>query len=168
MAGSAITAIGSGLMGNFKLHTAEAEWISYQILTGAGRGMVLQIVFLTHAHTACPQLTPNFQPVIATQAILQPSEIAVGSALVVLFQLFGGAIFISCGQTIFTNRLMGALHRFAPEVNAELVLKWGATQLERAVPAESLDHVLDAYNYALIGTFVSLIAHPVPVSSCLY
>ncbi|KAK0101878.1 hypothetical protein ONS95_001310 [Cadophora gregata] len=135
MVGSAITAIGSGLMGNFKPGTSEAEWICYQILGGAGRGMVLQI------------------PVIATQAILKPSEIAVGSALVVLFQLFGGAIFISCGQTIFTNRLMGALQRFAPEVNAALVVKWGATQLKKAVPPESLDHVLEAYNYALIGTF---------------
>ncbi|PVH72808.1 MFS general substrate transporter [Cadophora sp. DSE1049] len=136
MVGSAITAIGSGLMGNFKPNTSEAEWICYQILGGAGRGIVLQI------------------PVIATQAILKPSEIAVGSALVVLFQLFGGAIFISCGQTIFTNRLMGALQRFAPEVDAALVVKWGATQLKEAVPPESLDHVLEAYNYALIGTFL--------------
>ncbi|KAL2065962.1 hypothetical protein VTL71DRAFT_3632 [Oculimacula yallundae] len=135
MAGAAIAAIGSGLMGTFKIHTLEVEWIMYQIMTGLGRGMVLQI------------------PVIATQAILEPSEIAVGSALVVLFQLFGGAIFISCGQTIFTNRLAGALGRFAPEVDAQLVVRWGAAQLKNAVPATSLDHVLEAYNYALLGTF---------------
>ncbi|XMA10117.1 hypothetical protein WAI453_002908 [Rhynchosporium graminicola] len=135
MAGSAITAIGSGLMGTFTHGTPEVAWILFQVMTGVGRGMVLQI------------------PVIATQAILEPSEIAVGSALVVLFQLFGGAIFISCGQTIFTNRLKGALGRFAPQVNAELVVRWGAAQLKDAVPPAQLNHVLDAYNYALIGTF---------------
>jgi hypothetical protein len=63
---------------------------------------------------------------------------------------------------------MGALHRFAPEVDAELVVEWGSTQLKKAVPQEALDHVLDAYNYALIGTFVGLIMHPLLVSTCLY
>lgn len=95
----------------------------------------------------------HLQPVIATQSILSPAEIAIGSALVVLFQLFGGAIFISCGQTIFTNRLMGALQRFAPEVDAEMVARWGAAELKHSVPVQSLDRVLQAYNYALVGTF---------------
>ncbi|KAH7326980.1 MFS multidrug transporter-like protein [Rhexocercosporidium sp. MPI-PUGE-AT-0058] len=135
MGGSAITTIGSGLMGTFELHTSQVEWVMYQILTGVGRGLVLQI------------------PIIATQSILAPSEISTGSALVVLFQLFGGAIFICCGQTIFTNRFQAGLLRYAPEVDAGEVVRWGVARLNLAVPEQSLDHILQAYNYALIRTF---------------
>ena len=154
MGGSAITTIGSGLMGTFNLHTSQAEWAIYQVLTGVGRGLVLQVVSPIPPSTADEtRLIHHVQPIIATQNILEPSEISTGSALVVLFQLFGGAIFISCGQTIFTNRFQAGLLRFAPEVDAQEVVRWGVAQLNLAVPEQSLDHVLQACNYALIRTF---------------
>lgn len=42
--GSALTAIGSGLMSTFFPSTDTVKWIGYQILAGAGRGSVLPMV----------------------------------------------------------------------------------------------------------------------------
>lgn len=42
--GSALTAIGSGLMVTFTKNTSEGKWIGYQILAGFGRGAALNMV----------------------------------------------------------------------------------------------------------------------------
>lgn len=44
VAGNVFIALGSGLTTMFEPSTKAGEWIGYQILVGAGRGMALQVV----------------------------------------------------------------------------------------------------------------------------
>jgi hypothetical protein len=48
--GNVITAIGSGLLTTFTVHTTSGQWIGYQILGGAGRGFAMQMVCVPFAH----------------------------------------------------------------------------------------------------------------------
>lgn len=44
--GNSLVVVGAALMSTMKPNTSEGEWIGYQILVGAGRGFVLQLVCL--------------------------------------------------------------------------------------------------------------------------
>lgn len=56
--GSALGAIGTGLLTTFTPSTGASKWIGYQILIGAGRGMVLQMVS-TASTTPIPFAFPS-------------------------------------------------------------------------------------------------------------
>ena len=109
----------------------------YQVIGGLGRGMVLQ------------------QPLTAVQAALPPPKVPVGTAFLMFCQVLSGALFISFGQTVFSNQLGPALARYAPDVNAALLLKVGATNFRSVVGEESVGRVVQAYNLALTRVFVS-------------
>lgn len=98
------------------------------------------------------------QPLTAVQNTLPASQIAVGTALLVFSQYFGGALFLAFGQTLFSNSLGPALKTWAPGVDKELILSVGATAVRTVVSAEELPGVLRAYNQALVHTWVSLYA----------
>jgi hypothetical protein len=109
----------------------------YQVIGGLGRGMVLQ------------------QPLTAVQDSLPPPKVPVGTAFLMFSQVLSGALFISFGQTVFSNQLGPALARYAPDVNAALLLKVGATNFRSVVSEESVERVVQAYNLALTRVFVS-------------
>lgn len=44
--GTSIASVGVGLLSTLSPTTSTARWIGYQIITGAGRGMVFQTVCL--------------------------------------------------------------------------------------------------------------------------
>jgi len=95
-------------------------------------------------------------PAIAMQNSLPEAEVAIGTAIVVFSQFFGGAVFVSLGQTVFLNRLAPALAKFEPTVSAASLIEVGATSVRSAVSKSQLEGVLKAYNLALTQTFVSL------------
>ena len=97
------------------------------------------------------------QPLTAIQVAVHPSQLSIGTALVVFTQFFGSAVFIALSQTTYTNSLGPALERFAPAVNASFVINVGATNLRQAIPAGELNGVLKAFNRALMHTFVRFI-----------
>lgn len=136
--GSMLAAIGSGLMTRFLPSTGAGKWIGYQIMTGTGRGMVIQM------------------PITAINDLLSGDDVASAIAVLVFCQYFGGALLLALGQTVFLARLGSALERFAPEVSAQVLINAGATNVRTVVPAAELDGVLLAYNRALTETFVSL------------
>jgi len=74
-------------------------------------------------------------------------------------QVLSGALFISFGQTVFSNQLGPALKKFAPEVDVTLLLKVGATNFRSVVREDSVGRVVQAYNLALTRVFVSYILH---------
>ena len=49
---------------------------------------------------------PAFQPVVAVQNNLPPSQNSVAMALLLFFQLFGGAVFLAVAETIFNKSLV--------------------------------------------------------------
>jgi hypothetical protein len=111
----------------------------YQILGGLGRGMTGQ------------------QPLTAIQAALPPSKVPVGTAFLMFSQVLSGALFISFGQTVFSNQLGPALKKFAPEVDVTELLKVGATNFRSVVSEQDVGGVVQAYNLALSRVFVSQI-----------
>jgi hypothetical protein len=95
----------------------------------------------------------GLQPIVAIQNALPEDLLAVGMSLAIFSQTFGGALFLSLAQTVFTHGLMEAIPIFAPEVSPETVINAGASAIRATVPQSSLSGVLLAYNQAISHTF---------------
>lgn len=130
-----MVSIAAGLMSTLKPNTSNAKWIGYQILAGLGRGAGLQM------------------PIVAIQNVLPPSQIPVGMALVMFTQTFGGGLFLSFAQTIFSNGLVEGLEKFAPSVDVQAVIAAGATAVRKVVSSGQLGGVLEAYNLGVDHCF---------------
>jgi hypothetical protein len=135
--GTVAITVSCGLLTTLTPTSSNVTWIIYQVVGGFGRGMTAQ------------------QPLTAIQAALPPSKIPVGTAFLMFSQVLSGALFISFGQTVFSNQLGPALARYAPEVDAALLLKVGATNFRSVVSEKSIGRVVQAYNLALTRVFVS-------------
>lgn len=139
-ASSICGAIGAGLLTTFTTETHHSKWIGYQVLYGAGVGLGFQLAL------------------IACQVVLSIDDIPVGTAVIMFSQTLGGALFVSVGQNVFTNRLVSGLVEAVPELDPSLVLAVGATNLKSAVPPQFLDGVQEAYNNALANTWYVSVA----------
>lgn len=141
MIGSGVlSVIGAGLLTTFETDTGHAKWIGYQFLYGSGIGFGMQ------------------QSIICAQTALEMKDVPVGTALIMFMQTLGGALFVSVGQNVFTNRLLSGLATAAPGVNPAIVLKVGATELAKNVPAQFLQGVREAYNDALTNAWYVAVA----------
>jgi EmrB/QacA subfamily drug resistance transporter len=140
IASSVLMAIGAGLLSTFKVNTGHAEWIGYQALFGIGVGLGMQ------------------QILIAVQTVLPAADIPTGTAIVMFFQTLGGALFVSVGQTVFTNKLVSGLKAAVPGLDPAIVLKIGATQLKTAIDEQYRSGVLQAYNDALTTSYYVAVA----------
>lgn len=135
-----LTSIGSGLLTTLKVDSSTGPWIGYQLLFGLGIGAGLQL------------------PLIAVQAVLPIEDIPIGTSLVTFTQILGGTIFISVAQNIFTNRLVSELVARIPNIDPQVVLRMGATNLKNTVSGANLLAVLEAYNQALTQAFYVSVA----------
>ncbi|KAI5788383.1 putative efflux pump antibiotic resistance protein [Geopyxis carbonaria] len=128
--GTAISAAGYAAMATLRPESPARAWIGYQVLAGVGRGLFLQM------------------PTLAVQSAVPADQVPVGTALLVFWQFFGGALFVSFGQTALANRIGPALTALAPGVDTGEVLRVGAT-----VAAGMGRGVREAYGRALAETF---------------
>ncbi|KAI0895365.1 MFS general substrate transporter [Annulohypoxylon nitens] len=133
--GNALVAIGAGLTSTFTPTTSLGSIIGYQILMGAGRGFVLQLL-VTAIQANCPK---------------EDASIATGYAM--FSQLLGGAIFSAVGKSIFTSSIPTALQKFAPGVDADMLINSGVTEISKVVPPDQLAGALLAYNQAINHVF---------------
>jgi MFS transporter, DHA2 family, glioxin efflux transporter len=62
--GAILTAVGCGMLTTLEVNSGSAEWIGYQILTGIGEGLCLNV------------------PIIVTQRIADPKDVPVATAVV--------------------------------------------------------------------------------------
>ena len=131
--------IGAGLISTWTPDTLHPEWIGYQILFGFGLGIGMQ------------------QASLAAQAVLSRKDAPIGIALVMFCQQMGGAVFVSIGQSVFTNRLVNGLKNVAG-ISPAMIVNTGATDLRRVVDPSNLRGVLVAYNGALTKTFTVAVA----------
>ena len=134
IASSAIMSIGVGLITTWTPNTMHPQWIGYQILFGFGLGMGMQ------------------QASLAAQAVLSRKDARIGISLVMFCQQLGGAVFVSVGESVFTNQLVKGL-RNVSGVSPAVVVKTGATDIRHVVDPFNLHGVLVAYNGALTKTF---------------
>ncbi|KAJ5410692.1 uncharacterized protein N7487_005051 [Penicillium crustosum] len=136
IASSCLMPIGAGLISTWRVNTSSGMWIGYQIILGFGIGLGMQ-------HAA-----------IAVQTVLEPRDIPVGVSLVFFCQQLGGAIFVSVGENIFSQKLLAGLTRAIDDFDPETIVNTGATNLRSIVPPKDLHAVLVEYNVALHWVFI--------------
>jgi hypothetical protein len=130
-----LASIGAGLFLTWTPTASQGVWIGYQALFGLGQGLGWQ------------------QPFAIAQAFLQNKDLPVGTTLMSGCKLFGGAIFLSAGSSVFSQHLQKNLAAI-PGVDVVAVISAGATGLKQAVPANLLPQAREAYNSALRQVFV--------------
>jgi hypothetical protein len=132
-------AIGAGLVSTYTVDMPFSKWFGYQVLTGAGVGVGFQV------------------PIIAVQTVLPLEDVPVGTACVVFFQSLGGSLFVSVGQTVFQNGIVRGTRMFVPELDPQILLKAGATEIRSILGdigmLDKLPAVLQAYMVGLIDTY---------------
>lgn len=138
--GNAIATAGCGLLTLLSPNTTTAQWAGYQILVAAGFGLSIQ------------------QGFTAVQTVLPRDQVSIGTAAVVACQSFGGAIFVSVGNSIFQKELMASLTRNPIQgVDVAEVISNGATAFRDLVPEDVLPAMLVVYNAALRKVFIATI-----------
>lgn len=134
-------------------NTSTGKWIGYQIIAGWGGGFTFM------------------QAYAASQVVLHPSDIELGSAVVIFFvrfsafisdrtlisvfkqQTLGGAIFVSVAQGIYQNLYLKGLLSI-PGINPLEVIAVGVTGFRSVVSAEALPLVIAEANSAITKTFL--------------
>lgn len=138
LASSVFMSIGVGLISTWTVSSGINQWIGYQVIYGFGVGFGMQ------------------QSLMAAQTVLELNDIPIGTSVINFSLTLGGALFISVGQNIFTNRLLTNLASSVPGISSALVISTGATSLKEVVAGidpGSVSRVLEAYNGALTSTF---------------
>ncbi|KAI0474126.1 MFS general substrate transporter [Xylariaceae sp. FL0804] len=138
--GNALVAVGAGLTSTFDQGSTWPQIIGYQILMGAGRGLVLQLL------------------VTAIQANVPRRDASIASAYVMFAQYLGGAFFASIAKTVFTTSLESAVKSLAPGLDPDALVNVGVTDIGTAVPAKLLEGALMAYNQAIDHVFLLQLA----------
>lgn len=133
---SIVMSVGTGLLTTLTVDTPSPKWIAYQFLYGFGLGMGMQ------------------QAGMAAQTCLAKKDVMIGVSLMFFMQGIGGAIFVSIGQTVFTQSLISKLSKVADiTIAPAMIVRTGATDLRDIVPPQYLRLVLVAYNAALSDVF---------------
>lgn len=138
--GTTLFAIGCGLLYTLKVDSSPGIWIGYQVITGFGAGTCMQI------------------PFTAVQVVSDEKDMPVANAIAVFSNTLGGATSISITQNIFYNSLAKELAKRAPEVDAQRIIRAGATQLRALVPENLLPQVREAYLQGIVTAFILPIA----------
>ncbi|KAH8589458.1 major facilitator superfamily domain-containing protein [Bisporella sp. PMI_857] len=132
--------IGMGLLTLLRYNSPMRYVLGYQVPAGIGIGVALQ------------------QTVLAAQIILPMADVPIGVSLIVLAQTLGGTISLSGANTIFTTSLASSVSSSIPQIDEDTILNSGATSLQKLVPPEYLDLVLELYNKAVNRTFYLAVA----------
>jgi len=131
---SVILPIGCGLFTTFSPSTGHAKWIGYQVIFGFGAGIGSQ------------------QPLNVVQTVLDRSDVATGTAVILFVRFLGSAIFLPIGQTIFLNTLVSKLSNLSG-INTNAITNAGATELRDLATGGDLTKLLSDYNAAIINVF---------------
>lgn len=135
--GTALTALGAGMLFFFQSTSSQALWCGLQFFAGIGPGMSWML------------------PFIASSAALPPSEMAIGSAIVIFFQTLGGTIFVSAAQSVFQNKFILYLHTI-PGVDVNNIVSHGISSFREFAPPALLPEIAVAANKALQKDWIML------------
>lgn len=150
--GSAACTVAAGLLYTMGLYTPLAQPLGYQMLLGAGQGLAIQVPVIVAQALAAPEdISASTAIILCKKILFQNSQLAADSFLV--FQMTGGAVCISAGQSAFINRLLYYLKTMAPGVDAARIVTIGASDLRSQVSPGQIALVLQAYLGGLKDTF---------------
>lgn len=130
-----LCSIGAGLLSTLSPTSGQSKWIGYQCLYGFGIGSGFQVAPL------------------AAQTVLPRADVSIGVALIFFMQQLGGAVFLAVSQNIFAGELVKKLAGVA-DLDTEVILHTGATELHTVVPSDHYETVIDAYSYSLTRVFI--------------
>ncbi|KAF5678072.1 putative aflatoxin efflux pump AFLT [Fusarium heterosporum] len=139
-----LSAIGFGLASTMGPNASTATWAGYQVLIGIGRGFGVQM------------------SIIAVQANTTASVTPIAMAILTFSQVFGGAIFITAANVIFSHELRNELMTRLPDVDTESIINAGAGAVSEVVSKSDLPQVLWSYSEGVRATFLLCVA-----SSCV-
>ncbi|KAL1596361.1 hypothetical protein SLS60_009007 [Paraconiothyrium brasiliense] len=127
-----IFSVGVGLVTTWPVQVSHSAWIGYQVLIGFGVGIGMQ------------------QPSINAQIVLSKEDNATGVSLMMFAQNFGGAIFLSVAQTVFSDELARQLTKVPGlHLSKSQIVGMGATSIRNMVPQHLLSVFLDGYRSAI-------------------
>lgn len=133
--GSILATAGLATISTLGVHSPSPQWIGYQVLAGIGLGLNIQV------------------PIIVSQAVVEPSDVSSVTAMIIFFQALSGSIFLSVSQSLFANKLLATVPKYAPGVDPALVVATGATELDILWDGEALAGVIRAYMAGLTDDF---------------
>ena len=146
--GTALLSIAAGVFTTFKTTTSHTLWIPIQVIQGLGAGMTLSM------------------PYVATQTVLAPQDIPIGTAMLQCIQFFGASVGLAIAQAIFGNKLDNALNEADfTKADVDRILEAGSAGARTAVSTEQLPSLLGAYNISITTTFY--VATAVAIASFL-
>ncbi|OBT83087.1 hypothetical protein VE02_08593 [Pseudogymnoascus sp. 03VT05] len=137
--GAALLAIGTGLLHTLHRSSPMREWFGYQVISGIGFGIGVQI------------------PFFAIQIVLDAADIPVASALMGFCQSLGGTVGAAVAQNVFQSSLVRNLNKI-PGIDVGRVVTAGGAGVGDAVPAPLLGAARDAYNVATTSAFLVAVA----------
>lgn len=139
-AGSALYAVGSGLLYTLLPTTSAARYLGYQILAGVGMGLAVQVTF------------------VAVQIVTTVDDMPVACGMEVFFKQLGGTVGINVAQNLFVAKLTQGLAKVAPELAAQGVnVRSGIADLAGMadlLPASQRAGFRDGVNAAVMRAFL--------------
>ncbi|KAM0274348.1 hypothetical protein ACHAQH_007943 [Verticillium albo-atrum] len=137
---AAVATVAAGLIYTLDIGSGSGEWIGFQALAGLAWGASFQV------------------PMIAVQGTSTPDDLASKTAILLFFQIIGGAFYVAGAQAGFLQTILKTVRDTAPQISQEQVILTGATEIRRAFPADTVPLVIEAYMDGLRVTFALVIA----------
>jgi len=127
----ALFAAGAGSLTTLRVTTNYWHGFGFQILTGFGVGIGFE------------------GGMIVAQKSVPPPSISIAISVVSFAMTLGGTIFLSVSQAIFNHCMLRGVAELAPQVDGQILLKSGATNIEMVLTSmgeqQFVEPVLRAY-----------------------
>lgn len=124
-----------------KPNSSAGAWAGFQIFCGLGFALLVQM------------------PIVAIQRELEPTEIPMGTTVVVFGQAFSAGLFVAVAQPVFESALRPYLEQHVQFIDAQKVIDAGARGLQAIAGPGELPLLREAYSYACTRVFVSRLKH---------
>lgn len=147
VAGAFLATAGTASIYSVNKPAATRTWIGFEMLTGMGVGLCLQI------------------PMIYNQFLVERNDIPAVTSLTLFTENMGTALFVASCEASFQQGLVAHLKKSLPSLDPHAVVDAGATQIRNLFHGSELEIVLGSY---LHGCRVShLIAMSCGVVACM-
>jgi MFS transporter, DHA2 family, glioxin efflux transporter len=125
--GAVAGTLGVTLVHSLDANASLASWIGFEVITAMGVGFALQTSML------------------ANQAVVGAEDIAPVTALTLFAENIGTSVFIAATEAAFTNGLIAGLVRNVPQLQPEVVVDTGVTEIRRLFAKDQVAGILSSY-----------------------
>lgn len=156
-----LATVGAALLHNLDINSSKAWYIGAQIPLGLGCGLGTHIPVTAVQSFAKPEDMSTVTGIVFSEYLRSHLSLYLGFSLILVtaFQTIAGAYFVVAAESIFENRLVEILAQIAPDINPEMILGAGASQLQTHFSKEQLPSILDAYMVGIKDVFAFFMAN---------